>query len=133
MKWVNFLTTLLCWLVVSCTDINSQEVGLKLPAYNYMTFNNSRLPVEQVDKLKQFLANLPKTQHKFYEKPEIILTGFKDVDSEPDFYSIFLKEGYIYQDYFLEAWNDRMQDKTSPCYKLDEKTRRFLINLEKSL
>jgi len=103
MKWNKFPIILFYFLSVSCIDTSSQETGLELLTYSYIEYNNNRLQVEQVNKLKRLLTNLPKTQHKFYEKPEVILTGFINENSEPEFYSIFLQAGYVYPGYFLET------------------------------
>lgn len=129
MNGITFIVVLLGLLTTGCTDIDSQEIGLKLPEYNYMEYNKNRLEMAQVKELRNRFSNLIKTEHEFYEKPEFMLVGFEKNEEKTDFYSIYVQEGFIYQGYFLDAWHDRMQGKSSPCYKLDRDTVQFLTQL----
>src|SRR5438093_6508053 len=73
-------------IVVAC----SKSVGLKLPDYktikycyskNQLDFNNYReLKTEQKERIKQLFLKMEQTEYMFYEKPDIMLAGFKSDD-----------------------------------------------------
>ncbi|MEW6731279.1 MAG: hypothetical protein AB1489_08070 [Acidobacteriota bacterium] len=104
---------------------------MKLPVYSRIEYNGKILNTAQIARLQTLFTTLQHTEYKFYEKPEIIITAYREGSNEPDYYSVFLQDNLIYAGYFLTAWEDRMHDKASSCYRLDGETKQFLIDLGK--
>ena len=66
--------------------------------------------------LDEILINLPTGHRSIWHRPDHVLLLYRKTSSDPEYLSIFLKDGFIYEGYYLEAWTDRMNNEKSLVY-----------------
>jgi len=124
----NLVLILVALLVISGCGTSGK--GIEMPNYVRMEGNSKTIPTDDVDELRDLFLELEPTTYEFYEKPELILYGFRsENDKSPDMYCAFIEEGYVYVGDYFVAWADRVKGRTTKCYKLDEYTSYLLENL----
>lgn len=79
--------------------------------------------------LDVILSGLKKGRREVFGKPDYVLVMYSDL-SEPDYLSLYLSEGFVFEGHFLDAWTERMIGRKSTVYLLSfeeaEKARELL-------
>lgn len=123
-KIIVLFSFLICLLfIVSCVH---KEINLM--QYDYVRYNNQDIDYNTIKKLNNMLNKQKKTAHTFYEYPDMLLECYKG--NEKTYISIYIKEGYLFKGYFLKAFTERMEDKKTKCYKLDNATIKILEEIK---
>lgn len=106
--------------------------GIHVNESDVVKYNGIKLSKSQSEKLADLLADLPEIKKKIYEKPTSFLI-VTDESNQIAEYAVFFKEGFILKGDYLDAWTQRMEGKASVCYRLNDKTKNYLQQLEQTL
>jgi hypothetical protein len=96
----------------------SRKPEFLLSSYRRVTFATGE-DFRHVAEMDKILAGLSKGKRFVWTKPDLVLLLYSSSSSEPRFLSIFLKEGFVFEGYYLDAWAERMEDKKSSVYLLN--------------
>lgn len=127
---MNFTRYFLFSVIILC--FSCKGGGIHLSKTDAVKYNGIKLSKNQSEKLADLFADLQEVKKKVYEKPESFLI-VTDKDNQIAEYAVFIKEGFILKGDYLDAWTERMEGKSSVCYRLDNKTKKYLQHLEQML
>lgn len=120
---------ILVFLAISIMGCENKASNIAIPQPTKVTYSGVELSVDEIHKLEVLLHSLKPVKREITTKADSCILFFAKDKKEPVPLSIFLDEGILYEGYFQDAWTDRMQGKSSLCYKLDKNTKRFLSRL----
>jgi hypothetical protein len=86
---------------------------------------------KEVNQFKHIAKNLWSSSREIYSKPDFAFWEEGRPGQPRKFISVWLKEGFIYEGYFLDAWTERMNGKSSKVYLINEELKSFLDALFK--
>ena len=111
------------------------------PSYDKVSFAHSlnktgsyeffEIEKNDLSKMREICNSAKGSLHEFYNTPEVLIRFEQTGGKEPQFFSIFLKDGFLYSDYYLTAWYDRMRGFPSYCYVLTKEQKGFFSQLLK--
>ena len=84
----------------------------------YVKLDESRLNRKQIQNIVRALNKLRKREIEIYSKPSYQITY--EVNGSIYYISIFEKEKFVFNGYYLDAWTERMEGNKSTGYKLDK-------------
>jgi|GEM_PF-4970431 len=97
--------------------------------YERILVNKQEMAVEDIKDLRKAFRKMVPTENQFFDDAEIILYCYKTrADKTPDFYAIFLEEGFVYEGDSFEALADSFKDRKTKCYEINEDVR-FILSL----
>ncbi len=66
------------------------------------------------------------------EPPDMVFLGYRNGRDKPDEFSVFLKQGVIYEGFFLDAFGERMIGKRSRILVIDNRARYFFKRIKEA-
>lgn len=99
----------------SCTYGDSKLI---LPESKKMIFSGVELTSEEQKRIKVLFKEMKFIKKEIYNKAEAHLLCYVEGETEPKTYAVFLKDGLVFEGYYLDAWTERMEGKESMCYKI---------------
>lgn len=103
----------LCLMIVGCNKKDFQ--------FNELKVDNWYFSNEDIQILQKGMSSAKIKKIYISDVPDVILY-YKDSTGKDDFLSVYLKAGYIYNGYFIDAFTDEMKDKKSRVYYLNKST-----------
>ena len=103
----------LCLIIAGCDNKGFQ--------FNEVKLDNWYFSNEDTQILQKIISSAEIKKIYISDIPDVILY-YKDSTGKDDFLSVYLKEGYIYNGYFIDAFTDEMKDKKSRVYYLSGST-----------
>lgn len=98
-------------------------------SYSFQVQSNfAELEKAEIDKIKEVCSKGHGSLHEFYSKPEIVLKFEKQNRKEPEYVSLFLQDGFLFQGEYLAAWYDRMRGFPSYCYVLSDQQKKYFAD-----
>ena len=121
-----FLILLTFLFIISCKS-NSIYVSSYDQIEIVNVSNNAKHLIDHNEniKLNSYLNALISSKHVFINKPDLIIYYYLK-DKLVRTLSIFINENFIYDGDYLEAWYDRMNDRESNCFKMNDDFKNFL-------
>jgi hypothetical protein len=106
--------------------------GITIPADASLRVNETKLRPTEIDELRTAFGTLKTIKRSVYSEPDFEILLFRPGEDEPGYYSIWLRDGFIYEGYYLGAWTERMIRDYSKVYRIDSRTRNLLSSIETS-
>ncbi len=123
------ITTFLLIILISITFSCSSKKGIKLLEYERIVINDQEMSSEDIRDLRKAFRKMIPTEHQFFDDAEIILFCYQTAEDKfPDFYAVFLEEGFVYEGDSFDALADSFKRRKSKCYEINEEVR-FIISL----
>jgi hypothetical protein len=103
---------------------------LNLDSFKSIKFREKYLTKQQLSHFKSLARKQWSSSKLIYSKPDYIFFEESPSGHHTKFVSIWLKGGFLYKGYFLDAWTERMKGKKSKVYLLSQNMKRFLLSLK---
>ena len=104
-KTMRFLCLfLVCFAFIGCDK--------KYPMYTELKVYDSRLSDEEVRTVWRIVSSAKTKRICVSDRPDIVFC-YKTDKGEDNFLSVYLKDAYIYDGYFIDALTDEMKDRKS--------------------
>ena len=104
-KIIRFLClSLVCFAFIGCDK--------KYPMYTELKIYDSRLSDEEVRTVWRIVSSAKTKRICVSDRPDIVFC-YKTDKGEDNFLSVYLKDAYIYDGYFIDAFTDEMKDRKS--------------------
>jgi len=94
-----------------------RKSDFSLTSYQRITFVDG-ISFLHAPEMDQILSGLPMGKTSVATKPDCVLLLYSSSSQEPRFLSFFLKEGFVLDGNYLDAWTERMEGKTTAVYLL---------------
>ena len=98
-------------LIIGCSNKDLQFNGLRI-GERYFSIEDTQI-------LRKTISFAKVKRIYISDVPNVILY-YKNNMEKDGFLSVYLKEGYVYDGYFIDAFTDEMKDKKSQVYYLNE-------------
>ena len=113
--WKCFLLFCVITLIAAC-NIPAFGDAFDFGSSEFVMFNEIELDADQIKQLETVLNSLEKKKIFIFKKPAHQIKF--STGGESRFISIFEEEKFVFQGYYLDAWEDRMKDVKSKGYRL---------------
>lgn len=135
-KPANVMVAVLILGAVSCLPEPAGEGAdptIEIPEDAAITLGDSALKDAQIARLRELAGDLQRTTEAVTTKPDFEFRIQAPGVKEPDVFSVWLEERFLYGGFYLDAWTERMQSDVAQGYRLDATTRQFLQELRAEL
>ena len=129
----NFKRMMCFCLVALCAACNMPMLGspFDFSSSEFVKFNEVELNADQIRQLETVLNSLERKRVCVLTKPAHQITF--NAGGELRFISIFEEENFVFQGYYLDAWEDRMKDVKSRGYMLSRDLEKIIMELKTDL
>ena len=105
--------------VINCVVAGKSESQITLKGYSRIVLADGS-NLEHSSELNELISIIPKAKRFVWSRPDQVLILHSNDSKEIKYLSFFLRDGFVYEGYYLEAWTDRMQGNKSPVYLLNK-------------